>query len=51
MIRLAAPALSLVLAVGERMSRIVQPDDPDYYPPRTSAAEPPPAPERTSQEG
>ena len=42
LIRLAAPALDLVLAVGERVSRIVEPDDVEYYPPRATAAEPPP---------
>ena len=30
----AAPGLSLVLAVGDRISRIVQPEDFDYYPVR-----------------
>ena len=34
LIRLAAPALNLVLAAGERVSRFVEPDDPEYYPPR-----------------
>jgi hypothetical protein len=33
-IRLMAPALDLVLAVGERVSRVVERDDPEYYPPR-----------------
>jgi hypothetical protein len=33
-IRLAAPALDLVLAVGDRVSRIVERNDPEYYPPR-----------------
>jgi hypothetical protein len=32
LIRLAAPALDLVLAAGDRLSRIVQPEDYDYYP-------------------
>jgi hypothetical protein len=41
-IRLMAPALNLVLAVGERMSKIVEPDDAEYYPPRPRAEEPPP---------
>jgi hypothetical protein len=36
-IRLAAPALNLVLAVGERVSRLVEPDDYEYYPPRAPA--------------
>ena len=40
-IRLAAPGLNLVLAAGERLSRLVEPDDPDYYPPR-SAQQPEP---------
>jgi hypothetical protein len=38
-IRLMAPGLDLVLAVGERLSRIVQPDDPGYYPVRTHLPE------------
>jgi hypothetical protein len=43
LIRLAAPALDLVLAVGERVSRVVEPDDAEYYPPRvTREAAPPP---------
>ena len=42
LIRLAAPGLNLVLAAGERLSRIVEPDDPDYYPPRVTHEEPPP---------
>jgi len=41
LIRLAAPALNIVLAAGERLSRIVEPDDPDYYPPRVTHEEPP----------
>ena len=31
-IRLLAPALNVVLAVGERVSRVVEPDDPEYVP-------------------
>jgi hypothetical protein len=43
LIRLASPALDLVLAVGERVSRIVEPEDVEYYPPRvTREAAPPP---------
>jgi hypothetical protein len=42
LIRLAAPALDLVLAAGERLSRLVEPEDYDYYPPRTTQVEPPP---------
>ena len=42
LIRLAAPGLNLVLAAGERLSRLVEPDDPEYYPPRPSGDAPPP---------
>jgi hypothetical protein len=43
LIRLAAPALDLVLAVGERVSKLVEPEDVEYYPPRVTreAASPP----------
>ena len=41
-IRLMAPALDLVLAVGERASRIVSREDVEYYPPRVTRDEPPP---------
>jgi len=34
LIRLAAPGLNIVLAAGEKLSRIVEPDDPEYYPAR-----------------
>ena len=45
LIRLSAPALNLMLAVGERVSKIVEPQDHEYYPPRTSTqAAPPPPP-------
>ena len=44
LIGLAAPALNRVLAAGERLSRLVEPDDPDYYPPRVSQEAPPPEP-------
>jgi hypothetical protein len=44
-IRLMAPALNLVLAVGERMSRIVEPEDTEYYPPRPASTEAPPPPQ------
>ena len=47
LIRLMAPALNLVLAAGERLSRIAEPEDTEYYPPRVSHEEPsPPASER-----
>jgi hypothetical protein len=38
LIRLMAPALDLVLAAGDRISRIVERDDPEYYPPRVARA-------------
>ena len=46
-IRIAAPALTLLLAAGDRLSRIVQPEDHEYYPPRSAAgttSEQPPPP-------
>lgn len=39
MISIAAPALNLVLAVGERVSRIVEPEDSEYYPVRSTLNE------------
>jgi hypothetical protein len=39
LIRLMAPGLNLVLAAGERLSRIVEPDDYEYYPVRTTLPE------------
>ena len=42
LIRLASPALDLVLAVGERVSRIVEPEDVEYYPPRVTREAAPP---------
>ena len=51
LIRLAAPALDMVLGVGERVSRIVEREDPEYYPPRVSREEPPPGPSRDGTEG
>ena len=39
-----APALDVVLAVGERVSRIVEREDAEYYPPRvTRESGPPPS--------
>jgi hypothetical protein len=35
-IRLMAPGLNLILAAGDRLSRIVQPEDAEYYPIRTT---------------
>jgi hypothetical protein len=42
LIRLMTPALDAVLAVGDRVSRIVERDDVDYYPPRVRRDDPPP---------
>jgi hypothetical protein len=42
LIRLASPMLDLVLAVGDRVSRVIEPNDVEYYPPRMSSEEPPP---------
>ena len=47
-IRLMAPALNVVLAVGERISRVVEPEDTEYYPPQVTREEPPP-PERAGR--
>lgn len=41
-IKLAAPALDLVLAVGERISKVVEPEDVEYYPPRVTRESAPP---------
>lgn len=48
LIRLAAPGLNLVLAAGEKLSRMVESDDPEYYPPRV-ATDAPPQPRRRDQ--
>jgi hypothetical protein len=37
-IALLAPALDLLLAVGDRVSRVLEPDDPYYEPPRMRRA-------------
>jgi hypothetical protein len=44
LIRLIAPALDLVLAAGERLSRVVEPQDHDYYPARPIGVRPPSRP-------
>jgi hypothetical protein len=36
-IGLAAPALDLLLAVGDRISRIAEPTDHEYYPVRSGS--------------
>lgn len=38
LIRVMAPALDVVLAVGERISRVVEREDAEYYPPRAGTA-------------
>jgi hypothetical protein len=38
LIRLAQPALDLVLAAGERVSRVVEREDLDWTPPRPVSA-------------
>ncbi len=40
LLRIAAPALDLLLAVGDRASRIVSREDVEYYPPRVASDEP-----------
>ncbi|MEA2439124.1 MAG: hypothetical protein QOH76_548 [Thermoleophilaceae bacterium] len=39
LISLAAPALNLVLAFGDRLSRVVEPEDSEYYPVRSGLKE------------
>lgn len=51
LIRLAAPGLNLLLAAGERISRLVEPEDHEYYPPRTRGGEPQPGPPSPGQRG
>jgi hypothetical protein len=34
LIRIAAPVLDLALLLGDRLSRLIDPEDPDYIPPR-----------------
>ncbi len=43
LIRLAAPGLNLLLAFGDRLSRLVEPEDQEYYPPREPTIEPRPS--------
>jgi len=43
-IRVMAPFLDVVLKAGDRLSRIVEREDHEYYPPRTGrGVEPPPS--------
>ena len=39
LIGIAAPALNLVLAFGDRLSRVVEPEDSEYYPVRSGITE------------
>jgi hypothetical protein len=50
-IRLAAPGLNLVLAIGDRLSRLIEPEDHEYYPTRDTRLEPPPPPPRRPHRG
>jgi hypothetical protein len=43
LIRLMAPGLTLLLSAGDRLSRLLEPVDHEYYPPRQGQVEPPPA--------
>ena len=49
LIKLMSPFLNVVLAGGERLSRLVEPVDHEYYPPRTGQVEPPPEPASVEQ--
>jgi hypothetical protein len=40
LIRLMAPGLNLVLGAGERLSRVVGPNDDEYYPVRPGVIDP-----------
>lgn len=41
LIRLMAPGLDLLLGVGDRVSRLVEREDTEYYPPRVGSREGP----------
>jgi hypothetical protein len=43
-ISLAAPVMNLVLAAGERLARMVEPEDPEYYPPSRPGSDETPSP-------
>jgi hypothetical protein len=44
LIRFMAPALDIMLLIGDRISRVVEREDVEYYPPRVSHTEPPTKP-------
>ena len=46
LIRAMSPGLTLVLNAGERLSKLIAPEDHEYYPPRAATIEPPPPPTR-----
>ena len=46
-----APALDLVLAAGDRVSRVVEREDTEYYPPRLHHEPPPPRVAARSDQG
>lgn len=48
LIRVMAPALNVVLAAGERISRIAEPEDSEYYPVRSAGGENEPPSQRES---
>jgi hypothetical protein len=50
-IRVAAPALNLVLRLGERLSKVIEPEDMEYYPPRVTSGKPSPPPPRVEDGG
>lgn len=49
LIRLMAPGLNLVLAAGDRLSRLVGPEDDDYYPVRPTTLPPEPGAVRSDR--
>ena len=50
-ISFAAPVLNLVLAFGDRLSRIVEPEDSEYYPVRSGLLETEGGTTREAREG
>jgi len=46
-----APALNLLLAAGDRLSRIVEREDVEFYPARTRTGTEPPPPARDQSAG
>lgn len=50
-IRLAEPVLNVILGAGDRLSRVVEPEDNDYYPPRSPNLAPPTPPKGEVTDG